>query len=88
MKCLDCGATWTGHRGGHCKAPGCHQTFTSDSAADRHYRSRSGFAGCHDPATLTTKDGEPVFAWNERRQAWSLAGGLSPWKRPDDEEAR
>ncbi|MFI5687856.1 hypothetical protein [Streptomyces sp. NPDC051636] len=30
----ECGKTWTGLRRAHC--PACHETFNSDSAADKH----------------------------------------------------
>ncbi|MGW6703572.1 FDXHR family putative zinc-binding protein [Streptomyces sp. NPDC054956] len=31
-----CGAWWTGLTRSHCAAPGCHETFSCESAADKH----------------------------------------------------
>lgn len=48
-----CGAWWTGHTRAHCAAPGCHRTFSTDSAADRHRQGRFGIdRRCVDPATV------------------------------------
>ena len=48
-----CGAWWTGLTRAHCAAPGCHRTFSVDSAADKH---RKGAYGknrhCVDPSTV------------------------------------
>lgn len=35
-----CGKTWTGLRRAHC--PACHETFNSDSAAEKHRRGTPG----------------------------------------------
>jgi hypothetical protein len=67
--CNTCGATYGGNAG-HCK--GCHHTFSSDSAFDKHLISRVT-AGCHDPATLLDKQDRPVFAYHPERHLWKLA---------------
>lgn len=36
----ECGSTWTGLRRAHC--PACHETFNSDSAADKHRTGKYG----------------------------------------------
>ena len=41
-----------------CHCAGCHETFIGLTAFDHH---RSAFT-CHDPATITTKPGEPGFS--------------------------
>lgn len=46
-----CGKTWTGLRRAHC--PSCHETFNSDSAAEKHRVGRPGVdRRCVDPATV------------------------------------
>jgi hypothetical protein len=46
-----CGKTWTGLRRAHC--PACHETFNSDSAAEKHRVGRTGIdRRCVDPATV------------------------------------
>ncbi|MDR3082426.1 MAG: hypothetical protein LBV60_16120 [Streptomyces sp.] len=46
-----CGSWWTGTRRVHCPAAGCHLTFSSETAANKH---RAGVFGvdrrCIDPA--------------------------------------
>ena len=79
-RCLTCDAEWSGQRAAHCT--GCHRTFSSDSAADRHFVSAVD-AGCHDPATLRNKKEELVFQWNERRRMWSLHSDGRTWPRGD-----
>lgn len=66
--CRHCGATYGGNAG-HCSA--CHQTFSGDTAFDRHLASRVT-AGCHDPATLLDKQDRQVFTRDHRRQLWRL----------------
>lgn len=53
-----CGARWQqiGNQTGHCG--GCHETFASLGAFDAHFRGLS----CADPARLTRKSGEPLYA--------------------------
>jgi hypothetical protein len=56
--CGGCTATWTGTSRCHCSA--CHRTFAGVRLFDTH-RSHYGDHGhCIDPATLTTKTGEPI----------------------------
>lgn len=49
----ECGQWWTGVSRAHCPAPGCHRTFSGDSAAEKH---RIGTPGvdrrCVDPTTV------------------------------------
>ncbi len=48
-----CGAWWTGLGRAHCAAPGCHRTFSTDSAADKHRVGKFGVdRRCADPATV------------------------------------
>lgn len=68
-RCGQCGGTYGGNAG-HCK--GCHQTFSSDSAFDRHLISRVT-AGCHDPATVVDKQDRPVLVYDEGRELWKMA---------------
>ncbi|MFK0182025.1 hypothetical protein ACIQVR_39445 [Streptomyces xanthochromogenes] len=45
----ECGKTWTGLRRAHC--PICHETFNSDSAAEKHRRGNYGIdRHCLPPA--------------------------------------
>jgi hypothetical protein len=57
----NCGRTWTGLSQAHCTGDatgnGCHQTFGSVRGFDRHRPK----GRCEDPATLTTRTGEPVY---------------------------
>jgi hypothetical protein len=47
----ECGKTWTGLRRAHC--PACHETFNSDSAAEKHRIGKPGIdRRCVDPATV------------------------------------
>lgn len=78
-----CGAWWTGLTAGHCT--GCHRSFTSIAAFDRH-RSGSHAADtrqCLDPATVLTEKGEPALVpANKPWIGWSLPGS---WDGPDGE---
>lgn len=45
----ECGKQWTGLRRAHC--PACHETFNSDSAAEKHRRGAPGIdRRCLPPA--------------------------------------
>ncbi|WP_407563353.1 hypothetical protein [Streptomyces sp. 184] len=47
----ECGKTWTGNRRAHCPAEGCHETFNSDSAAEKHRVGKPGIdRHCISPA--------------------------------------
>lgn len=37
-----CGKEWSGNRRAHCAADKCHETFNSDSAAEKHRRGTHG----------------------------------------------
>ncbi len=59
--CRDCGLSWGGLCEAHCTV--CHAHFASDPLADHH---RLGsFADrtrrCVDPASVTKRDGRPVY---------------------------
>jgi hypothetical protein len=48
-----CGAWWTGLGRSHCPAAGCHKTFSTDGAADKHRIGKHGIdRRCVDPATV------------------------------------
>ena len=48
-----CGEWWTGLGRAHCATPGCHRTFSTDSAADKHRIGKFGVdRRCTDPATV------------------------------------
>jgi len=48
-----CGAWWTGLGRAHCAAAGCHRTFSTDGAADKHRVGKHGIdRRCVDPATV------------------------------------
>lgn len=53
--CRKCHRSWTSKKQGHC--PTCCAHFGGPSLFDRHLLTR----GCTDPATVTNKDGSPVF---------------------------
>ena len=54
-----CGAKWTGKTRAHCA--GCHETFSSDSAFDKH---RKGLR-CHTPESvgLVAREGAHGTIW-------------------------
>lgn len=61
-----CGKGWTGARRSHC--PACHETFSSESAADRHRVGKHGVdRRCVDPATVGLV---------AREQPWGTCWGL------------
>ena len=53
ISCGGCTQKWSGRNRSHCAAPGCHRTFSGESAADKH---RVGAHGvdrrCADPAKV------------------------------------
>ncbi len=77
--CRTCGAKFGGNAA-HCSA--CHQTFSGDTAFDRHLISRVT-AGCHDPGQLLDKHDPPryVFRWDSKRLLWRLADYSGRWSR-------
>lgn len=61
--CPDCGATYSGTGGGHCRS-GCHRTFTSDRAAEAHRVGEFG-VGRHCIDVATTE------GWRETSRGWT-----------------
>jgi hypothetical protein len=70
---------WTGSRRAHCGAGGCHRTFTSVSAFDRHRaRAEDGDIVCVDPLSdglgLVLREkgmyGYPKMSEEQRAQAF------------------
>jgi hypothetical protein len=85
-QCPGCGVIWhqSGNRTGHCS--GCHRTFDSLSAFDRHRRDDAkGVRRCLDPAGLTQETGEPVFA--ARNGHGELDKATSYWRLVPSPEA-
>lgn len=77
--CTRCHASWTrSSRTAHCMT--CHRTFAGPSVFDRHLLKE----GCTDPAGVTKRNGERVFADPHPNAAgtpvWSLPGS---WEGPD-----
>lgn len=72
VHCPTCHAT-TGPTRPHCCA--CHRTFTSDHAAELHriQTDTPGRRTCADPATITTKAGDPKLKLRADG-LWSGAG--------------
>jgi hypothetical protein len=66
-----CGRQWTGLSQAHCAT--CHQHFSSVANFDRR---RPGTTGCQDSATVTKRNGEPVFKPSVNRfgTTWVGAG--------------
>lgn len=66
-RCPDCGTVWrqSGNRTGHCS--GCHLTFTSAAAFDRHrVDDEAGNRTCRDPGAVfrTEPDGTRVAVYD------------------------
>lgn len=64
-----CGATWGG--GNTCHCSGCHLTFTSPSAFDRHRPGR-----CLPPAEV----GLATLRTSGNQQVWGVATGEPHWR--------
>lgn len=64
-----CGRQWTGLAQAHC--PTCHRHFSTVANFDRH---RPGTKGCQDPATLTRRNGNPVFKPTENAYGTTWVG--------------
>ncbi|WP_256988152.1 hypothetical protein [Streptomyces sp. BR123] len=81
-----CGAWWTGLTRSHCAAPGCHRTFSSESAADRHRQGRFGIdRHCVDPATVGLVPVEKRYG-----VMWQTPGpedGAPQWARANSHSA-
>ncbi len=68
--CGKCKAWWTGAQRSHCAR--CHETFSSLSAFDAHWRNVGPGEDCKDPASidLIQKEKPYGFLW-----CWSSAPG-------------
>lgn len=76
-----CGKTWTGLRRAHC--PTCHQTFNSDSAADKHRVGKHGpDRHCVDPATAGLVPVEQPWG-----TCWQTPGTDGRWGDREQQEA-
>jgi hypothetical protein len=74
-----CGAQWRGERMAHCKASGCHRTFSTVRNFDKHWRGRED-RYCVDPATvgLVPRQHPGCVVWAEPGDATGrsrLSGG-------------
>jgi hypothetical protein len=89
--CTSCHRTWSAHAQAHCAA--CCRHFSSVSAFDAHQRQRNYRDSegrwlwrvdviCHDPETLTKKDGSARLVQVEDQYGamWALPG---TWGGPD-----
>lgn len=90
--CPGCGARWGGLETAHCMASGCHKTFSSYHAAEKH-RAGSHVDGryCLDPATAVNENpesprfGKRLFKLTKRPyECWTTAGDLPEYWRRDD----
>lgn len=78
-ECRDCGTGWDSQTQAHCQL--CHRQFATVGVSDKHHTYDAGRRPtCHDPATLRTKKGEPVFrldgqVWRsyQRNESWGAA---------------
>lgn len=78
-----CGAWWTGLSRAHCAAPGCHRTFSCDSAADKHRQGRHGIdRHCADPATVGLVPIQKSYG-----VLWQNPGGNEWFKNASEEAA-
>ena len=83
--CPKCNAWWTGINTCHCTADGCHRTFTSQAAADRHRAGSHAYdtRHCLDPATVLDKHGERVLIDAARDYpCWGFPGSDVKWWNP------
>lgn len=86
IRCNGCTSWWTGLSACHCA--GCHRTFSSISAFDKH-RDGSHVKGtrhCVDPATLRSKKtGEALLVLVDKGWAcWSVPGTYDGPYEEDD----
>lgn len=76
-----CGAWWTGLTRAHCAAPGCHRTFSVDSAADKHRKGAHGIdRHCVDPASVGLVPVDKPYG-----VLWQNPGSDQPWFKNDQE---
>lgn len=81
--CGGCEVRWhqRGNSTGHCS--GCHRTFDSLAAFDRHQTIRHGRNLCHDPAAVTNRDGSDTY------QSRTDDLGVTYWRlRPTEQQAQ
>ncbi|MGH9252914.1 MAG: hypothetical protein ACRD0W_25900 [Acidimicrobiales bacterium] len=77
--CPDCDARWIGRKIEHCRHDGCHQTFTSTRAGDRHLVDRDPDTGRARHLTpdemrvLRRRNGTPWYA------TWTNPHGTQLW---------
>ena len=87
ITCPHCDQQWTGLLSCHCGGKGgCHRSFTSLSAFDKHRTGSHAYSTrrCLDPATLLDKNGEPVLVPADKPWAgWSLPGS---WRGPEEDD--
>ncbi len=71
--CNHCNRTWTTTGEAHCAS--CCQHFTSDRSFDTHLAAAKSDDDCYDPATITRKDGRPMFETVMRASGvmWGIA---------------
>lgn len=79
-----CGRRWTSLVQCHC--PTCHRQFSGVSGFDQHRVRANGDPSlriCADPATMTNRKGEPVFAESPEASGvvWRLGGHDSRFDR-------
>lgn len=77
-----CGKSWTGLRRAHC--PVCHETFNSDSAADKHRRGAFGVdRRCLPPAEVGLVPSEQPWGtcWATPGPAPTADGLPAQWSR-------
>lgn len=67
--CQHCGARWGGINTGHCKAAGCHQTFSGITAFDKH---RAG-GKCKHPADVGLVESNRAYP------CWTFASDGDDW---------
>lgn len=87
ITCPHCDNQWSGLFSCHCGGTaGCHRSFTSVTAFDKHRTGSHAYGTrhCVDPATLTDKDGQPALVPADRAwPGWSMPGS---WHGPEDED--
>jgi hypothetical protein len=77
----ECGKTWTGLRRAHC--PACHETFNSDSAAEKHRKGKPGpDRHCLPPASAGLVPTEQ--SWGI---CWQTPGSDGRWNDRDGQAA-
>lgn len=76
VTCHTCGASWTGSRIEHCKAPGCHQSFTGTTAGDMHRTGDHAVSvGPNRRRCLTAEEMEARGMARNSKGHWMTAAG-------------